>query len=103
MTLIDQLAEQHIQEYASKLKKIDKLLDRAGQATQELQPEHPLKSEVANYRKERSELPKKKDLESEKWIDHWRENMIASAGPMAVWDILAQKLEDLVERIEKDQ
>ncbi len=33
-------------------------------------------------------------------LEHWREEMIQSAGPMAVWDVLAQKLEDLVERIE---
>ena len=31
---------------------------------------------------------------------NWREDTVQNAGPMAVWDILAQKLEDFVERHE---
>jgi len=33
-------------------------------------------------------------------LDRWREATARNAGPMAVWDILAQKLEDFVERHE---
>jgi len=32
---------------------------------------------------------------------NWREETVQSAGPMAIWDILAQQLEDFVERHEK--
>ncbi len=33
-------------------------------------------------------------------VEHWREETVQKAGPMAIWDILAQKLEDFIERHE---
>jgi len=33
-------------------------------------------------------------------LENWREDTVQSSGPMAIWDIFAQKLEDFVERHE---
>ncbi|WP_255416746.1 hypothetical protein [Thiohalobacter thiocyanaticus] len=33
--------------------------------------------------------------------EHWEEDEIRQAGPMGVWDVVAQKLEHLLERLEK--
>jgi hypothetical protein len=36
-----------------------------------------------------------------KSLDDWREEEIEKAGPMGIWDAVAQQLEDLVERLER--
>jgi hypothetical protein len=100
MTLIERLVDQHIMEYESRLKHIDELIERAHQASVELDECHTLESELEPYRKQRTELAEKAVQLRAISLEHWREDMIRSAGPMGVWDVLAQKLEDLVERIE---
>ena len=101
MTIVDRLAGQHIREYESRLKHIDELIELAHKATTELKPDHPLKSEVDQYREQRAELARQVEQPNEISKEHWREDLIASSGPMAVWDILAQKLEELVEKLDK--
>jgi hypothetical protein len=34
-------------------------------------------------------------------VEKWREETVQNAGPMAIWDILAQKLENFLERHDK--
>lgn len=101
MTAIDKLVDQHIREYESRLKHIDELYDRAHQASQGLDDDHAIKAELGQYHEQRVELANHTAKIKERPMAHWREDMIESAGPMAIWDVLAQKLEDLVERIEK--
>jgi hypothetical protein len=101
MTAIDKLVDQHIREYESRLKHIDELYDRAHQASQELDDDHELKIELGQYHEQRVDLANHTAKLKERPMAHWREDMIESSGPMAIWDILAQKLEDLVERAEK--
>lgn len=100
MTTKEQLIEQHIREYESRLKHIDELFERAHEAAG--QPEdtsrsaaelESLRAQVALLRdthKEVKEMP----------IDRLRGDTIRSAGPMAIWDVLAQKLENFIERHE---
>ncbi len=101
MTTKEHLVEQHIREYESRRKHLDELLERAHDATKHLHDEHDIKVKLNQYKGQKSEL----DGESEKLkkmsMDHWREDTIQSAGPMAIWDVLAQKIEDLIERAEK--
>ncbi len=101
MTAIDKLVDQHIREYESRLKHIDELYDRAHQASQGLDDDHALKIELGQYHDQPADLAKHTAKIKERPLAHWREDMIESSGPMAIWDVLAQKLEDLVERAEK--
>ena len=100
MTNKEQLIEQHIREYESRLKHIDELYARAHSATEHLDEEHETRSELQDYATLRSQL--RQDAEEVKTmpVANWREETVKNAGPMAIWDILAQKLEAFIERHE---
>ena len=102
MTTKEHLIEQHILEYESRMKHIDELYDRAHQAAGHID-EAPHKHVGLKKLDAQRELLQHttehiKSLPVDH--DHWREATLRNAGPMAVWDILAQKLEDFVERHE---
>ena len=101
MTMVDKLASQHIREYKSRLKHIDELLERAHLANGELEVKHPLMTEVEQLREQHAELARSARQRREDSDDHWYEDIGGAVGPMAIWDILAEKLEDVVERIER--
>lgn len=101
MTSKEQLIEQHVREYESRLKHIDELYHRAHEATEHLDDDHQVRSELQDYAAQRRELQRHADKIKTMPTDSWREETARSAGPMAIWDILAQKLEDFVERHER--
>lgn len=101
MTTKEHLVEQHIREYESRQKHIDELIDRAHEASARLADDHTLKIELEKVKDRHQELVKETEKLKRMPLEHWREDTIRSAGPMAVWDVLAQKLEDMVERLEK--
>ena len=88
MTNLEQLAERHIREYEARLKHIDELMERAENAAAAKQGIAPQELEQKR-RKLADELQKH---ETEEWAE--------KGGPMVLWDILAKRLEDIVERIE---
>jgi len=96
----EHLIEQHIREYESRLKHIDELYVRAHEAAEALHEEHDAHSELQDIKTRRQRLPQHADDIKSMPLDHWREETVQSSGPMAIWDILAQKLEDFVERHE---
>ncbi len=100
MTTKEQLIDQHIREYESRLKHIDELYQRAHEATEHLDDEHDTRSELKDYAAQRSQLPQSTDEIKTMPVDKWRQETVKNAGPMAIWDILAQKLEDFLERHE---
>ncbi len=100
MTTKEQLIEQHIREYESRLKHIDELYARAHEATDHLEDDHEVRAELKDIDEKRGELKQKAEALKSLPASNWREETIRSAGPMAIWDILAQKLEDFVERHE---
>ena len=100
MTITEKIADQHIREYESRLKHLDELFERAKQASARLDDGHALKSELGQYEEQYNDLANQTAKPGKRPYAHLPEDIIASAGPMAVWDILSQKLEDLVERIE---
>lgn len=100
MTATERLVSEHIREYESRLKHIDELFERAHRASEKLDDDHALKSELGQYQQQRAELAKEADRVKTMPVDQWRKNLLKSSGPMAIWDILAQKLEDLTERLE---
>lgn len=89
MANIEQLAEQHIRQYESQLKHIDEVMARADKEStnsadiKEL-AEH--RSELADY------IQELKDRAPYEWMEE--------GGPMVLWDLVAEKIEQLVERIE---
>ena len=101
MTTKEQLIDQHIREYESRLKHIDELYERAHGAIKHLDEEHETRSELKDYEAQRLELKKKADAVKTMPLQKWREETVQSAGPMAIWDVLAQKLEDFLERHDK--
>jgi hypothetical protein len=100
MTATERLVSEHIRAYESRLKHIDELFERAQQASAKLDANNTLKTELNQYARQRSELARQAERVKTMPVENWREELLQSSGPMAVWDILAQKLEDLTERLE---
>ena len=104
MTNKEHLIEQHIREYEARLKHIDELYDQAHKVTEHLHEEHESRSELKSYADQAKYYLGKHDEESAEIktmnLKKWREETAQAAGPMAIWDILAQKLEDFIERHE---
>jgi len=96
----EHLIEQHIREYESRLRHIDELYQRAHAAAGQLDETHEAHSELQDYKTQHSQLRKKAEEVKSMTVEHWREDTVQNSGPMAIWDILAQKLEDFVERHE---
>lgn len=101
MTNTEHLVHQHILEYHSRQKHLDGLFEKAKQASDHLAEDHEIKRSLRQLAEEKSGLESKTKDISAMDVSHWRDETIQKAGPMAVWDILAQKLEDLIEKMEK--
>ncbi len=94
------LAEQRAREYDLRLRHVDELLDYADK-------------ELARTKDaETSALLKKVKDDRDKlamWLEetkrtppeNWRQDEIRKAGPMGIWDAIAQQVEKLVERFER--
>jgi hypothetical protein len=100
MTTKEQLIDQHIREYESRLKHIDELYERAHKATEHLDDEHESRGELKGLAEQRAQLPQDAAQIKTMPVENWRKETVQSAGPMAIWDIVAQKLEDFLERHE---
>ena len=100
MTNKEHLIEQHIREYESRMKHIDELYERAHQAAADADEESEKRARLKELEAQRKLLRHTTEHIKTMPMDHWREATASNAGPMAVWDILAQKLEDFVERHE---
>jgi DNA repair exonuclease SbcCD ATPase subunit len=100
MTSKEHLIEQHIREYESRMKHIDELYQRAHQAAEKLDNADDAQTKLNELAAQRTLLQETTDSIKTMPLDKWREATVRNAGPMAVWDILAQKIEDFVERHE---
>ena len=96
---LDQLVQQHILEHESRLKHMDELLERAGRKMAQT-GEGP-SEQLASMKLERDELSGRVREFKLKPPEQWSEEDFERTGPMVVWDTLAQKLEKLVERLER--
>jgi len=97
MTNIDNLAERHVTEYESRLLHMDELVQRVSNAAG---PGQELDSELQALIKERDRLASHVEQMKLRSLEDWDKEELALAGPMGVWDALAQQLEKLVERLE---
>ena len=97
MTHINELVEQHIREHESRLKHIDELLQRTRKATDK---KEDINAELEEVERDREQLYE--HIQTVKQSpQYWAKNALDKAGPMGVWDAVAQRLEKLVERIER--
>lgn len=90
----ERLINQHILEYESRLKHIDELLAEA-----ENKVENTHQDELNEIKNKREELSRYLSSAKTLSIDNWQKDEINMAGPMGVWDVVAQQLEKLVEKI----
>jgi DNA repair exonuclease SbcCD ATPase subunit len=97
MTKYSHLVEQHIVEFESRLKHIDELLTRANEGVKDEQ--HELATELKELTAKRKELAGHLEEIRHNTLEEQREKEIEKAGPMGIWDAVAQQLEKLIERL----
>jgi len=100
MTDIDRLAEQHIREYEARLDHIDELAARAREAAAHHTDHVRVHTELDDLVSQRNRLAVQQADIKAKAAGEWEQEELLRAGPMAIWDALAQQLEQLIERIE---
>lgn len=101
MTSENQLIEQHIREYQSRMQRIDELMERAQKGLGEGEAPDEIRTgleEASRGREKLATLYEELKLSS---TENWRKEEIIKSGPMGVWDALAQQLEKLIERFER--
>ena len=91
------LVDQHIREYDLRLQRLDKQLEHAQKKTMG----HETSEQLEELQRERDKLAVWVDELKLKPLDNWREDEIRKAGPMGIWDAVAQQVERLVEHIER--
>jgi len=97
----EKLIEQHIHEYESRLKHIDELLHRAHEEHESGDQPADADSELRALRGDREKLADHVSELKERPAKDWQAEVFKGAGPMAVWDAVAQRLEKLLERLGK--
>ncbi len=101
MKTIEKLVEQHIREYESRLRHIDELLEQAKINSSHLDDSHQVHSQLKAFGEQHEDLASEGENIKKKPLSNWREEMIQTSGPMALLDILGQKLEDVIERLDR--
>lgn len=96
MNETDRLVEQHIREYQSRLTHLDELLERAHAKATTTHRE-----QLEELGAERDRLASHVDRLAEAESPGTRDKLLEKAGPMGIWDAVAQQLERLVERLER--
>ena len=95
MTNTNQLVEQHIREHEARLKHIDELMEQVEQAGRTAADSAEIFTEVEDLKQQRAQLANHLEELRRKSIEEWSEK----GGPMVMWDIVANRLETLVERV----
>lgn len=100
MTDINALIERHILEHESRLKHIDELLERAKKVAEGGGDDAQMRAEFGEVKRDREELSGRLQKLKRASPEYWQKKALEKAGPMGVWDAVAQRLERLVERVE---
>ncbi len=101
MTNANRLAEQRVREYTSRLKRIDELLTDARDRSMKKTVSPKIEDELQDLGRQRDKLASRLDKVRLRSLDNWQVEEIEKAGPLAVWDAVAQQIEKLLERFEK--
>ena len=91
MTTQDDLVDRHVAEYNARLKHFDEMAEKAAvmadqEALEELEELKAHRHQFAEFLRELKHSPSQKLLDK---------------GPMAIWDLVADRLEKLVERLSR--
>ena len=97
MADITHLVEQHILAHESRLQHMDELLERVGGKTEDQE----VSAELERLKRERDRLAGRIGELKVKSVEEWQKEELEKAGPMGIWDAVAQQLEKLVERLER--
>lgn len=93
--------EARINQYAAHLRHMDELLGRAKQGAARMPAQSDVHARLAKAKTERDKFSEHLDQLRKMSSEQFSERVIEKAGPMGVWDAVAEDLEKLVERIEK--
>lgn len=94
MANVEQLAEKQIREYESHLKHIDEVM---AQASKNANEDTELNAQIIELQQHRGELADYIEELKNKAPFEWMEE----GGPMVLWDVVAERIEELVERLER--
>jgi len=94
MPTSDKLAELSIREHEARLKHIDELMENA---EAEKSQDKKVNDELATIRQEREKMSN--------YIEGLKQQspqqFMEAAGPMVMWELIAEKLEHIIEKIKK--
>lgn len=95
------LAEQRIREYDLRLRHLDEVLEHAEKKLALSPAEAETSAQLQKLKENRDRLACWLDETKCKPPENWREDELRKAGPMAIWDAIAQQVDRLVERLER--
>lgn len=93
------LAEQHIREYDLRLRHVDELVEHAEKELARTPQETEIAELLKRLKENRDKLACWLEEAKCRPIEDWRQAGIRKAGPMAIWDAIAQQMDRLVERL----
>ena len=94
MTTPEQLAEMRVRKHEARLKHIDELMEKAEETAA---PEQGIGDELSELKQEREKMGDYVAGLKQKSPQEFME----IAGPMVMWEIIAERLEKLIEKIKK--
>jgi hypothetical protein len=97
MSKLNQLVQQNILEHQSRLKRVDELLERAQAVVAKAEGDEA--AQLAEVKRERDQLSSRVEEYTRRPPQSGED--FEKFGPMAVWDTLAKRLENLIERLER--
>ena len=95
----NQLFEQNIREYESRLRHFDELLERAGKVITETPEHEDARTKLAELQKKREMLASHFEQMKLKLGENWEIEEIEKSGPIGIWDVVAQDLEHVLEKL----
>jgi len=95
MPTTDQIAEMSVREHEARLKHIDELMEKAEKAAI---ANEAINNDLAELKQQREKMGDYIENLKQKSPQEFME----TAGPMVMWEIVAEKLEQLIEKIKKE-
>lgn len=99
MASINEMAEKNILEFEARQRHVEELLGQARKGIAARPERDDARLDIKRLAKEHERLSELLDQLKRAGPESSLDEQIAQSGPMAVWDILAQDLERLVERL----
>jgi predicted nuclease with TOPRIM domain len=101
MTNMNNLVEQHIIAYESSRRRTAELLEQARTRLGSGPGDEETRSQVERLKEKHDELSERLEQAKSGGLQDLRQEEFRQAGPMALWDVLAQDLEKLLERLQR--